>query len=186
MRSGNDFRWVEVSPDYWGRMQGFECARPLDDPFEGAERRHGRYYRPWELEVQSTVRRFRKCDPASQWADLCVSADANGDERIWAFVWYGIIGGRKTNADGTYMIGYIARALSASGCRIGDAALSHALRVLRADHEATGRDPVVGARIDPSNGASGALFSRHGFVDAGVDPEATEYHRWLRFGFDGV
>lgn len=188
MSSTTDCRWIDVSPDYRKRLQGFKCAAPLkggDSIY--AVKKHGIYYAPWELEVQTTIRDFRKCrHPESEWAHICVSPGISGDDRIFSFVWFGIIGGTKHDANGSYVIGYIARSLDAEGCGFGDFTLKHALHVLKEDHERTGREDAVGARIDPMNSASMALFERNGFMDMGEDPEATEYHRWMRFGFSGI
>lgn len=183
----SDFKWREVSPDYYGRLQQFECAAPLGGFSMGAVMKHRRYYWPWQLEVQNMIRSFRKPDPACQWAHICcVPGKNDSDERVMAFVWFGIIDGAKTNAAGTYMVGYIARALDANGCRFGDLALRHALHVMREDQLASGRDDTIGARIDPRNDQSIALFTRNGFIDAGVDPYAEDYHRFVRFGFEGI
>ena len=187
MTAESDYRWLDVSPDYRGRLQEFECAVPLDGFFDGAVKRHGSYYWPWELEVQNTIRNFRKCtERDSQWAHIMVSPNSEGADCIWSFVWFGIVGGTRNDSNGDYVIGYIARALGVFRSGYGDATLKHALRVLKEDHARTGREDAIGARIDPRNTASMSLFARNGFVDAGPDPEATEYHRWIRFGFDNL
>lgn len=182
----SDCRWLDVSPDYYGRLQQFQCAVPSDGFFLGSEKKHGKYYHGYELEVQSRIRRFRKCDPLSQWAQICVTAGRNGDDTILSFVWFGIIGGRKKDSNGTYMVGYIARGVEARGCKFGDFTLKHALRVMKRDQDASGRDDAIGARVDPDNHNSMDLFRRNGFQDTGPDPEAREYHRLIRFGFDNI
>lgn len=186
MTSESDCRWLEVSPDYYGRLQQFECAVPSDGFFLGAKKKHGKYYREYQLEVQNTIRGFRKCDPLRQWAHICVSAGSDGNDRILSFVWFGIINGRKTDGDGTYMVGYIARERSARGCRFGDFTLKHALRVMKLDCAQSGRDDAIGVRVDPDNQESMALFLRNGFHDTGEDPNEPSYHRLIRFGFDDV
>lgn len=134
--------------------------------------------------MQNTIRDFRSCDSSSQWAHICVSRpDSQGDEKIYSFVWFGIINGRKHNSNGTYMIGYIARDISAKGCKIGELTLRHALRVLYEDYKNSRRQDIIGARIDPHNTSSIALFTNNGFVDTGIDQEAPDYHRFLKFGF---
>ncbi|WEV45998.1 hypothetical protein OZX62_05890 [Bifidobacterium sp. ESL0690] len=185
MTDASDCRWTEVAPDYWGRLQDFSCATEIDafSSFDTVKR-HGHYYPVFEWEVQSTIRNFRACDAAKQWAEICVSKDKQ--ERIWSFVWFGVVGGKKRDANGSYMIGYIARSLETQGCHFGDATLHHALAVLKKNQKETGRRPVIGARIDPMNLGSINLFKRNGFIDMGVDPEATEYHRWVRIGFDDI
>lgn len=186
MTNRNDCRWLDVAPDYYGRLQQFECAVPQGGFFLGAVKKHGKYYHEYQLEVQNTIRGFRKCDPKSQWAHICVSPDSKGNERILAFVWFGIVNGRKTDSEGTYVIGYIARSLAANGCGFGDFTLHHALQVLKRDCEHSGRADAIGARVSPHNKESMALFLRNGFIDAGEDPEAPEYHRLIRFGFDDI
>lgn len=186
MHADTDYRWIELSRDYRGRLEQFECAKPYDTPIglhAPYVRKHGKYYFEYEWEVQSTIRSMRTWDRQKQWVELCVSKSTDGNrlERLYAFVWFGVIGGRKIDANGTYMIGYIARENCLDGCRFGDRALNHALAIINENHVKTGREHVVAARIDPQNKASGELFRRHGFEDYGVDPEATDYHRWLKF-----
>lgn len=186
MTRENDCRWLDVSPDYYGRLQQFQCAVPSDGFFLGAEKKHGKYYHEYELEVQSAVRGFRKCDPLSEWAHICVAPDKNGNDTILSFVWFGIIDGRKKDSDGVYMVGYIAREMAARGCKFGDFTLKHALWVMKHDQSISGRDDLVGARVDPDNVNSMGLFIRNGFIDGGVDTEEPSYHRLIRFGFDGI
>ncbi|WEV53507.1 hypothetical protein [Bifidobacterium sp. ESL0704] len=182
MTSESDYRWTEASPDYRARLQNFACAAPLGGFALKAVRKHNEYYAEYEYEVQATIRDMRSWDRRSQWVDICVSREKQ--ERIWSFVWFGIVGGTKKDSMGTYMVGYIARALDAKGCHFGDSTLKHALSVMQRNQEKTGRDAVIGARVDPDNKSSMALFKRHGFADTGQDPEALEYHRLMRFGFD--
>lgn len=154
-----DCRWRDVSPDYYGRLQEFECARGSDRSFIGAMRRHHRYYPVWELEVQSTIRAFHKPNPESQWAQICVKPDdAHHLEVIYSFVWFGILRGTFKDNNGVYTIGYIARSLDAAGCHFGDFTLKHALWLLAQDQHRSGREPMTAARIDPRNEASTALF----------------------------
>ncbi|PJM80019.1 hypothetical protein [Bifidobacterium scaligerum] len=148
--------------------------------------KHRKYYWPWQLEVQNMIRGFRKPNPRSEWADICCVPDKTGEERIMAFVWFGIIDGFKDDDQGVYMVGYIARSLEADHCHFGDAALRHALRIMQENQIKTGRDDTIGARIDPRNVQSINLFQRNGFIDAGVDPYEKHYHRFVRFGFDSI
>lgn len=182
MTSESDCRWTEASPDYRARLQQFACAAPLGGFALNAVRKHNQYYAEYEYEVQSTIRDMRSWDRKSQWVDICVSREKK--ERIWSFVWFGIVGGTKKDSMGTYMVGYIARSLDAKGCHFGDSTLKHALSVMESNQKETGRDPVIGVRIDPDNKNSMALFERNGFSDTGRDPEAEAYHRLVRFGFD--
>ena len=41
-------------------------------------------------------------------------------------------------------------------------------------------DLLIVARINPENINSQNLFFENGFVDYGVDPDATDYHKWAR------
>lgn len=186
MTSESDCRWLDASPDYYWRLQQFECAVPSDGFFLGAKKKHGKYYHEYQLEVQNTIRGFRKCDPLNQWAQICVSPDMSGNDRILSFVWFGIINGAKKNSDGTYMVGYIARSLSARGCKFGDYTLKHALTEMKQDQIASKRADIIGARVDPANLESMNLFLRNGFHDTGEDPNAPEYNRLLRFGFENL
>lgn len=178
-----DCRWLDVSPDYYGRLHTFECATPSAESFGGAKKKHGLYYHEYQLEVQSAIRDFRKCDPSCQWAHICVSPDSDGNDRILSFVWFGVIGGRFTDSNGCYTIGRIARALSAEGCKFGDFTLKHALDVMEQDQKRTSRPDVITARVDPENEASLQMFLRNGFEDYGPDPEEPAYRRLVRFGF---
>lgn len=194
MTTDRDFRWCEVSHDYYSRLHQFECAVPKDGVsdarhtyIEGYEARHNKLYPVWQLEVQSAIRDFRKpSNPRSQWAHICVQPDGKGNDRIRSFVWFGIENVTKKDNNGMYIIGYIARSLDAKGCYFGDFTLKHALRICRDDHAKTGRRPYVGVRIDPRNSESIRLFERNGFEDTGPDPEAVEYHRYVRVGFEGL
>lgn len=185
MNADADYRWIELNPDYHSRLQRFECAEQHDwlaPAGVDVVKKHGKYYYEYEWEVQSVIRSMTNWNKRSEWIDICVSTstDHDGFERLYAFVWYGVIGGKKDDANGTYMIGYIARDNSLSGCKFGDKALEHALSVIEDNHRKTGREHVVGARIDPQNRHSMDLFARHGFDDYGPDPDATQYHRWLK------
>lgn len=180
-----DCKWRDISPDYYGRLQQFECAKGSKDHSPGAIHKHGLYYPEWELEVQSTIRNFHKPNPESQWAQICVRpSDGKGLDTIYSFVWFGIVGGKKKNAAGIYVIGYIARSLVAQDCHFGDFTLQHALHVLMQDQADSGREPIIGVRIDPRNTASMRLFTRNGFNDMGVDLNSPAYHRWIKKGFD--
>lgn len=180
-----DCRWRDISPDYYGRLQQFECAKGKKTFSLGTIRKHSLYYNEWELEVQSRIRSFRKPNPESEWAQICVKpGDAKRDEVIYSFVWFGILNGKYNNAEGMYTIGYIARSLSVDTCHFGDFTLQHALKVLAADQYKSGRDPIIGTRIDPRNEASMSLFERNGFQDMGIDETEPDYHRWIRIGFD--
>ena len=149
--------------------------------------KHHRFYPEWELEVQNTIRAFRKPNPESQWAQICVKpGDANHLEIIYSFVWFGILGGTRKNDQGIYTIGYIARSLAAAGCHFGDFTLKHALRILKDEQSKSGRYPLIGARIDPRNESSMTLFDRNGFRDQGVDEDQPSYLRWTRKGFDNI
>lgn len=147
MTTDRDFRWCEVSHDYYSRLHQFECAVPKDGVsdarhtyIEGYEARHNKLYPVWQLEVQSAIRDFRKpSNPRSQWAHICVQPDGKGNDRIRSFVWFGIENGTKKDNNGMYIIGYIARSLDAKGCYFGDFTLKHALRICRDDHAKTGR-----------------------------------------------
>jgi hypothetical protein len=178
MEKEADFRWIEVSPDYRARLQSFECASPLKGSHPGSVRRHGFYYPPYEDEVQSVIRNFRQCDRDSQWAELAVMPGNDGSETIIAFVWFGILGGKKTDAEGVYTIGYIARPLRMQGCKMGRTTLEHALKVLKKDYEASHsrnggpRKPMITARIDPDNANSITLFTNFGFKDLGEDEKS--------------
>lgn len=189
MEKEADYRWIDVAPDYKGRLQQFECAEASKENYPGAEYKHRQYYHPYELEVQNVIRDFRHCDQASQWAHIAVMPDKNGSEKIISFVWFGILGGTKSNVAGYYTIGYIARSLDAKNCRIGYFTLLHALRVLREDYELSRKRPggprsdAITARIDPENKNSIALFEGLDFHDAGPDPGAREYNRFVRYGF---
>ncbi|MFT8704774.1 hypothetical protein [Bifidobacterium aquikefiricola] len=110
-------------------------------------------------------------------------SDGHALDEIYAFVWFGIVNGKKKDAEGTYIIGYIARSLKAHECHFGDFTLKHAIHVIKEDSEKSGREPIIGTRIDPRNQASQKLFARNGFQDTGIDDEAPEYHRWVRIGF---
>jgi hypothetical protein len=182
-----DCKWRDVSPDYYGRLQQFECAKGELHETLGTTRKHGKYYRDWELEVQSTIRSFHKPNPAREWAQICVSAsDGTKLDKIYSFVWFGIVNGTKSDSGGSYLIGYIARALDTYDCHFGDFTLKHALKVLSGDQMLTGRQQIISARIDPRNDASMRLFERNGFEDFGTDETQPAYHRWIRFGFRGV
>lgn len=182
-----DCKWRDVSPDYYGRLQQFGCAKGSVVQSLGTTRKHKKYYKDWELEVQSTIRDFRKPDSSNQWAQICVKTSSGiALEKIYSFVWFGIVNGKKSNGDGAYIIGYIARSLDTDGCHFGDFTLRHALGVLQADHMKTGREDVIAARIDPRNDASMCLFRRNGFEDTGTDPTEPTYHRWVRTGFKNI
>lgn len=183
-----DCKWRDVSPDYYGRLQQFECAKGMKEFSRGATRKHAMYYNEWELEVQSTIRGFRKCsNPESQWAHICVKPGMRDElDTIYSFVWFGIVNGTKRDADGNYIIGYIARSLDAATCKFGDFTLKHALRILKEDQKRTNRDAAVGARIDPRNQPSMNLFKRNGFTDEGEDDNALPYHRWYRPDLENI
>lgn len=189
MEKEADYRWIDVAPDYRGRLQQFECAEAKEEYFQGAEGRHGRYYLPYELEVQNVIRNFRHCDSASQWAHMAVIPGKNGTERIISFVWFGIVGGTRYDASGYYTIGYIARSLDAKNCKMGYFTLLHALKVLKKDYDLSKerlgrqRPDEIAARIDPENKKSIALFESFDFRDKGPDPNAREYNRFVRVGF---
>lgn len=189
MAKEDDYRWIDVAPDYRGRLQQFECAEASGEYYPGAECRHGQYYHPYELEVQSVIRNFRHCDQASEWAHIAVMPEKNGTEKIISFVWFGILGGTKSDIAGYYTIGYIARSLDAKNCKMGYFTLLHALKVLKKDYDLSkgklgGQRPdSIAARIDPENKNSIALFESLDFNNAGPDPNAREYNRFVRNGF---
>ena len=189
MRERADYRWIDVSPDYRSRLQQFECAEELEEYYPGAATKNHKYYHAYELDVQNTIRNFRSYDTDCQWAQIAVVPDANQDERIIAFVWFGILDGTKTNSDGQYIIGYIARSLETKRCKMGRAALKRALRILRNDYEDSLKRPGgprldgITARIDPENKNSIALFKSFGFIDDGQDEDATAFNKYIRYGF---
>jgi ribosomal protein S18 acetylase RimI-like enzyme len=179
-----DYRWRDVSPDYYGRLQQFECAKGENEFFLGAVHKHGLYFKEWELEVQSLIRNFHKPNPSKEWAHLCVkTGTARKPEVIYSFVWFGIVGGKKTDSEGVYTIGYIARSLEAFDCHFGDMTLRHAITIIEEDCSKTGRDPFIGTEINTHNQASIKLFSRNGFDDMGETENDPSYHRWVRIGF---
>lgn len=141
MKRRSDFRWIDVSPDYRSRLQQFECAEELEEYYQGAVPKNHKYYHAYELEVQNVIRNFRSYDATCQWAQIAVMPDTNQDERILAFVWFGILDGTKTDSDGQYIIGYIARSLEAKDCKMGREALWRALQVLKKDYEDSSKRP---------------------------------------------
>lgn len=195
MTAESDCRWLDVCPDYYGRLQVFECAAPKDGALvgyrtrvDGYTVRHSRLYPDWQLKVERFIRAFKKVpDPKTQWAHICVDKDRNGDDRIQAFVYFGFQDADAAEDEGSYLIGYIARALSARGCHFGDFALKHALSVCEKDSQRRGlADPPVFALVDYRNKESRTMFERNGFIDDGpdeIDPE--HYARFVRFGFEG-
>ena len=193
MTAESDCRWLDVSPDYYGRLQVFECAVPKDGVSVGYRTRvsghtvkHSRLYPDWQLEVENFIRGFRKVpDPGSQWAHICVDEDREGNERICSFVFFGFQNVSSDEKSGGYIIGYIARAIVARGCHFGDFTLRHALGVCEEDSRKRGlANPPVFALIDWRNKESMALFERHGFIDDGPDAvEPERYRRFVRIGF---
>ena len=195
MTAESDCRWLDVCPNYYGRLQVFECAVPKDGAFvgyrtrfDGYTVRHSRLYPDWQLEVERFIRGFRKVpNPGSQWARICVDKDHNDNDRICSFVFFGFQKTTEAEGSGFYIIGYIARALGAKGCHFGDFTLRYALNVCKEDSLKRGiANPLIFALIDHRNKESLALFERNGFVDDSPDEdEPDRYRRFVRFGFGG-
>lgn len=201
MSADDDYRWRSASPDYYPDLKKFQCADPvspeayretydryaaLDDEvgfIDLFRTKNGSIYWNYELEVQNFIQGVDyDLDFQHQWADICITKPHKVDElgKIFGFVYYALDFAEKPIENNVGYIGYIARASDAAGCKIGSMLLRHACAKIIGHCSVNSNDLLIVARINPENTNSQNLFFENGFVDYGVDPDATDYHKWVR------
>lgn len=202
MNADSDYRWLNVSPDYYPELKRFECAQPVStEAYQAAFKRYvnqddevgfvslfesesGRIYWRHALEVQHFIQGVNyDLDFQHQWADICVERirDAHKVGSIYGFVCFALDLAENDFDEDRGFIAYIARSNSVSRCGVGKMLLDHACRRIQRQCENRSNRLSIMARIHPENTPSRTMFAQHGFKDFGTDPDATRYHRWVWF-----
>lgn len=202
MNADSDYRWLNVSPDYYPELKRFECAQPVpaktvQDTFKRYaeqddeadfinlfESEGGCIYWRYALEVQDFIQKVNyDLDFQYQWADICVerTRDAHRVGRIYGVVCFALDLADDDFGEDRGFIAYIARANAVSQCGMGEVLLNHACQKIQQQCEGRSNPLSIMARIHPENIPSKSMFARRGFEDYGVDPVATQYHQWVWF-----
>lgn len=137
---------------------------------------------PGSPEYAMEVQRYIRDIDVRKTPDWCTRMilDIEGTSSILAFCEFGVVIETTPEQEGAYAISYIARELSMRGMGLGSLILEAALRYMANDAASYDRTPYVMTQIAPANTASIKLFSDHGFVNEGTDPDDPDYEIWSK------